>query len=164
MIYIFLGEVVLQEVDEAKLRRKPFGTIKLGLNRAWTPRAQAKHRNIKESQSSKHDLYTSGWGGLHEADKSTTPVHVSALTTHHTLYRCRFERSRSTKHYTCAGLSAREPPDTTPVHVSALTEHQTLHLCRFCAPRSVYCYSLVRFARQKPSREAIEVALSNFHF
>ena len=54
------------------------------------------------------------------------------------------QRSRTTKHYTCARLSAREtpnttpvqvralePPNTTPVQVRALTEHQTLHLCMF---------------------------------
>ena len=35
-----------------------------------------------------------------------------------------FERPQATRHYTCAGLSGREPPNTTPVHVSALTNRQ----------------------------------------
>ena len=30
---------------------------------------------------------------------------------------CSLERSRTTKHYTCAGFSAREPPSTTSVQV-----------------------------------------------
>ena len=34
--------------------------------------------------------------------------------------KCSLERSRATKHYTCAGFSAREPPNATPVQVRAL--------------------------------------------
>ena len=63
-------------------------------------------------------------------------MQVSALTEHQTLHLCKFERSRTTKHYTCAGLSAREQPNTTPVQVRALTVHQTLHLRRFECSRT----------------------------
>ena len=62
---------------------------------------------------------------------NTTPLYVSARTKHQTLYRCRFERSRNTKHYACASLSFHEQPNTTFMQVWALANHQTEHLCMF---------------------------------
>ena len=93
---------------------------------------------------------------------NTTPVQVSALANHQTLHLCRFERSQTTKHYTCAGFGAHEPPNTTPVQVWALVNHQTLHLCRFerYSPLGTFfwnhrleksCHENMCFARQGAS-------------
>ena len=81
-------------------------------------RGQADARQMPDRGQSAHE------------SQNTAPVQVRALMNHQTLHLCKFERSRSTKHYNCAGSSAHEAPNITPVQVRAPMEHQTLHLCR----------------------------------
>ena len=60
------------------------------------------------------------------------------------------EFARNAKHYTCACLSAREPPNSTPVHVRALSSNQTLHLCRFLRPRTTKHYTCTSLSVREP--------------
>ena len=112
-------------------------SVKILIMQFSNPDTHPKSYGIFASRWLPLDTFLSRSGSSHShtqtthEPQNTTPVQVSALTNHQTLHLCKFERSRTTKHYTCACLSVREPPNTTPVQVSALTRHQTLHLCKF---------------------------------
>ena len=83
------------------------------------------------------------------------------VTEHQTLRLSKFERSRATKHYTCAGLSAREPPNTTPVQVRARTEHQTLNLFKFERSRTTKHYTCARSSAHGTPNLHLSTGLTN---